>query len=113
MDVAGILGGRQRGLDVGSHCSCGWGGCGWSRAWIRMALLERDHPEASARAFVAADNSAATIDNGASTLGEGDSTASIAHCNDGQEGGQCKAKDDVSISGGSWQLWEIESASVC
>ncbi len=82
------------------------------RAWIRMALLEWDHPEASARAFVAADNSVATIHNGASDLGEGDSTAGVAHCNDGQEGVQCKARDDVSISGGGWQLWEIESASV-
>ena len=43
MDVVGVLGGRQCGLDVGSHCSCGWGGCGWLRAWIRMALLEQDH----------------------------------------------------------------------
>jgi hypothetical protein len=77
-----------------------------------MALLEWDHPEASARAFVAADDSAATIHNGASNLGEGDSTASVAHCNDGQEGVQCKARDDVSISGGGWQLWEIKSASV-
>jgi hypothetical protein len=77
-----------------------------------MALLERDHPEASARAFVAADDSAATIHNGASDLGEGDSTAGIAHFNDGQEGVQCKARDDVSISGGGWQLWEIKSASV-
>ncbi len=65
-----------------------------------MALLERDHPEASARAFVTADDSAATIHNGASNLGEGDSTAGVAHCNDGQEGVQCKARDDVSISGG-------------
>jgi hypothetical protein len=77
-----------------------------------MALLERDHPEASARAFVAADNSAAMIHDGASNLDEGDSTAGVAHCNDGQEGVQCKARDDVSISGCSWQLWEIESTSV-
>ncbi len=77
-----------------------------------MALLERDHPEACALAFVAADDSAATIHNGASNLGEGDSTANIAHCNDGQEGVQCKARDDVSISDGGWQLWEIKSASV-
>ncbi len=112
MDVAGVLGGRQRGLDVGSHCSCGWVGCGWLRAWICMALLEWDHPEASACAFRATDYSAATIHDGASNLGEGDSTAGIAHCNDGQEGVQCKARDDVIISGGSWQLWEIESASV-
>jgi hypothetical protein len=55
MDVAGVLGGRQRGFNIGSHGSCGWGGCSWVRAWIRMALLERDHPEASACAFVAAD----------------------------------------------------------
>jgi hypothetical protein len=112
MDVAGILGGRGRGLDVGSHCSCGWGGCGWLRAWICMALLERDHPEASARTFVAADDSVARIHDGASDFGEGDSTASVAHCNNGQEGVQCKARDDVSISDGGWQLWEIESASV-
>jgi hypothetical protein len=82
------------------------------RAWIRMALLERDHPEASARAFVAADDSAATIHDGASDLGEGDSTAGVAHCNDGQEGVRCKARDDVSISGSGWQLREIKSASV-
>ncbi len=82
------------------------------RAWFRMALLERDHPEASERAFVAADDSAATIHDGASNLGEGDSTAGVAHCNDGQEGGGCKARDDVSISGSGWQLWEIKSASV-
>ncbi len=77
-----------------------------------MALLERDHPEASAHAFVAADDSAATIHDGASDLGEGDSTAGVAHCNDGKEGVQCKARDDVSISGSGWQLWEIKSASV-
>jgi hypothetical protein len=71
------------------------------RAWICMVLLERDHPEASARAFV---DSAAMIHNGASNLGEGDSTAGVAHCNNGQEGVQCKARDDVSISGGGWQL---------
>ncbi len=82
------------------------------RAWFRMALLERDHPEASAHAFVAADDSAATIHDGASNLGEGDSTASIVHCNDGQEGVQSKARDDVSIYCGGWQLWEIKSASV-
>jgi hypothetical protein len=112
MDVVGVLGGRQRGLDVGSHCSCGWGVCGWWCAWIRMALLEQDHPEASALAFVAADDSAATIHDAASNLGEGDSTAGVAHSNNGQEGVQCKARDDVSISGGGWQLWEIKSASV-
>jgi hypothetical protein len=77
-----------------------------------MALLERDHPEASVRAFVAADDSAAAIPNGASNLGEGDSTAGIAHCSDRQERVRCKARDDVSISGGGWQLWEIKSASV-
>jgi hypothetical protein len=112
MDVAGVLGSRQRGLYVGSHCSCGWGGCGWLRAWICMALLERDHPEASVHAFVVADNSAATIHDGASNLREGDSTGGVAHCNNEQEGVQCKARDDVSISGGSWQLWEIKSAGV-
>ncbi len=101
MDVAGVLGGRQRGFNVGSHVSCGWGSCSWVSAWIGMALLEWDHPEASAHAFVAADDSVAMIHNGASDLGEGDSTASVAHCNDGQEGVQCKARDDVSISGGS------------
>ena len=77
-----------------------------------MALLERGHLEASAHAFVAADDSVATIHDGVSNLGEGDSTAGVAHCNDGQEGVQCKARDDVSISGGGWQLWEIKSASV-
>ncbi len=112
MDVAGILGGRRHGFNVGNHGSCGWGGCSWVHAWFCMALLERDHPEASARAFVAADDSVATIHNNASNIGEGDSTAGIAHCNDGQEGVQFKARDDVSISGGSWQLWEIKSASV-
>ncbi len=69
-----------------------------------MALLELDHPEASAHAFVAADDSAATIHDRASDLDEGDSTAGIAHCSDRQEGVQCKARDDVSISGGGWQL---------
>ncbi len=112
MDVAGVLGGRQRGFNVGSHGSCGWGGCSWVRAWFHMALLEQDHLEASASAFMAADDSAATIHNGASNLGEGDSTAGIAHCKDGQEGMRCKARDDVSISGGGWQLWEITSASL-
>jgi hypothetical protein len=29
MDVAGILGSRQRGFDIGSHCRCGWGVSGW------------------------------------------------------------------------------------
>jgi hypothetical protein len=61
---------------------------------------------------MAADNSAVTIHDGASDLGKGDSTAGVAHCNDGQEGVQCNARDDVSISGGGWQLWEIKSASV-
>ncbi len=103
MDVAGVLGGRQRGFNVGSHGSCGSGGCSWVRAWFRMALLEQDHP---------ADDSAAMIHDGASNLGEGDSTAGVAHCNDGQEGVRYKARDDVSISGGGWQLWEIKSASV-
>jgi hypothetical protein len=46
-------------------------------------LLEWDHPEASARAFVATDDSAAMIHDGASDLGEGDGTAGIAHCNNG------------------------------
>ncbi len=77
-----------------------------------MTLLEWDHLEASARAFVATDNSAAMIHDGASNLGEGEGTASIAHCNDRQEGVRCKARDDVGISGSSWQLWEIKSASV-
>ncbi len=77
-----------------------------------MTLLEWDHPEASARAFVATEDSAATIHNGASDLGEGDGTAGIAHCNDGQDGVQCKARDDVGISGSGWQLGEIKSASV-
>jgi hypothetical protein len=77
-----------------------------------MTLLERDYLEASAHAFVATDNSAATIQDGASNLGESDGTASIAHCNDGQEGVQCKARDDVGISGSCWQLREIKSASV-
>ncbi len=86
MDVAGVLSGRRRGFNVGGHGSCGWGGCSWVRARFSMALLERDHPGASALAFVAADDSAATIHNGASNLGEGDSTAGIAHWNDGQEG---------------------------
>ncbi len=48
----------------------------------------------------------------ASNLGEGDGTAGIAHCNDGQEGVRCKARDDVGISGSGWQLKEIKSASV-
>ena len=69
-----------------------------------MTLLEWDHPEASAHAFVATDNSAATIHDGASNLGEGDGTAGIAHCNDKQEGVQCKARDDVGISGSSCSL---------
>ncbi len=77
-----------------------------------MALLERGHLEASAHAFVAADDSVATIHDGVSNLGEGDSTAGVAHCNDGQKVVQCKARDDVSISGGGWQLWETKSASV-
>ncbi len=77
-----------------------------------MTLLEWDHPEASVRACVATDDSAATIHDGASNLGEGDGTACIAHCNDGQEGVQCKARDDVGISGSGWQLGEIKSASV-
>jgi hypothetical protein len=84
----------------------------FSASGFFSSLLERDHPEASARAFVAADDSAATIHDGASNLGEGDSTAGIAHCNGRQEGVRCKARDGVSISGGSWQLWEIKSASV-
>jgi hypothetical protein len=46
-------------------------------------LLEWDHPEASVRAFVATDDSAAMIHDGASDFGEGDGTAGIAHCNDG------------------------------
>jgi hypothetical protein len=112
MDVAGVLGGRRCGFNVGSHGSCGWGGCSWVRAWFLMALLEQDHPETSVCAFVAADDSVATIHNGASDLGEGDSTAGVAHCNDGQVEVQCKARDDVSISCGGWQLWEIKSASV-
>ncbi len=78
-----------------------------------MTLLEWDRPEASACAFVATDNSAATIHNGASHLGEGEGTAGIAHCNNGQEGVGCKARDDVGISGSGWQLWKIKSASVC
>ncbi len=82
-----------------------WSGVEWSG-------VEWDHPEASACAFVATEDSAATIHNGASNLGEGDCTASISHCNNGQEGVQCKARDDVGISGSSWQLGEIESASV-
>ncbi len=77
-----------------------------------MTLLEWDHPEASVHAFVATDDSAATKHNGASNLGEGDGTAGIAHCNDGQEGVRCEARDDVGISGSGWQFWEIESASV-
>ncbi len=77
-----------------------------------MTLLEWDHPEASACAFVATDDSAAMIHDGTSDLGEGDGTAGIAHCNNGQEGVQCEARDDVGISGSGWQLWEIESASV-
>ncbi len=115
MDVAGILGGRQRGLDIGSHCRCGWGICGWYGVeWtgVEWSGVEWDHPEASARAYVATDNSAATIHNGASDLGEGDGTASIAYCNNGQEGVQCKARDDVGISGSGWQHGEIKSASV-
>ncbi len=64
------------------------------------------------RAFVATDDSAATIHNGASDCGEGDGTAGIAHCNDGQEREQCKARNDVGISGSGWQLGEIKSASV-
>jgi hypothetical protein len=77
-----------------------------------MTVLEWDHPEASAHAFVATDNSAATIHDRASDLGEGDGTAGIAHCNDRQEEVQCKARDDVGISGSGWQLGEIKSASV-
>ena len=46
-------------------------------------LLEWDHPEASVRAFVATDDSVATIHDGASDLGEGDGTAGFAYCNDG------------------------------
>ncbi len=83
------------------------------RAWFCMALLERNHPEASAHASVAADDSAVMIHNGASDLGESDSIAGVAHCSDGQEGVRCKARDDVSISGSGWQLWEIKSANVC
>ncbi len=45
--------------------------------------MEWDHPEASAHAFVATDNSLAMIHDGASNLGEGEGTAGIAHCNDG------------------------------
>ncbi len=81
-------------------------------AWFRMALLERDHLEASVCAFVATDDSATMIHGGASNLDKSYNTASVAHCNNGQEGVQCKARDDVSISGGGWQLWEIKSASV-
>ncbi len=77
-----------------------------------MTLLEWDHPEVSVRAFVATDDSAATIHDGASDLGEGDGTAGIAHCNNGQEGMGCKARDDVGIYGSGWQLWDIQSASV-
>ncbi len=61
---------------------------------------------------MATDDSAATIYDGAPNLGEGDGTAGIAHCNDGQEGVQCKSRDDVGTSGGGCQLWKIE-VQVC
>jgi hypothetical protein len=48
-----------------------------------MTLLEWDHPEASARAFVATDTSAATIHDGASDLGEGDGTAGVDNARPG------------------------------
>jgi hypothetical protein len=89
-----------------------WLGSLWLVMYLYLYGGTIQRPVSSVRAFVATDNSVATIHDGASNLGEGDGTAGIAHCNDGQEGVRCKARDDVGISGSGWQLWEIKSASV-
>ncbi len=74
MDIAGILGGRGSGINVGRHGNgrlevSWWGAC---------IFRERDHPEAHPCAFVTADDGTATIDDCASNFGEVDGAPSIA-----------------------------------
>ncbi len=65
MDIAGILGGRVSGIDVGHH---GNGrlevGC-----WRACIFRERDYPEARPCAFVTEDNGTVMIDDCASNFG--------------------------------------------
>ncbi len=74
MDIAGILGGRGSGINVGNH-SNGRLEVSWWRACI---FGERDHPEASPYAFVTADDGTAAIDDRASNFGEVYGATSIA-----------------------------------
>ncbi len=74
MDIAGILGGRGSGTNVGCHGN-GRLGAGWWRVCI---FGERDHPEAPPCAFVTADNGMATIYDRTSNFGEVDGAPCIA-----------------------------------
>ena len=68
MDIAGILGGRGSGINVGRH---GNGRFEVSR-WRACIFGERDHQEARPCAFVTADDGTATIDDRTSNFGEVD-----------------------------------------
>ncbi len=74
MVIAGILGGRGSGNDVGHHgnrrLEVGW--------WRACIFGERDHPEARPCTFVTADNCMATIDDCTSNFGEVDGATCIA-----------------------------------
>jgi hypothetical protein len=74
MNIAGILGGRESGINVGCH-DYGRLGDGW---WGICIFGERDHPEACPSAFVTADNGTATIDDRASNFGEVDGATCVA-----------------------------------
>ncbi len=74
MDIAGILGSRGSGIDVGRH-----GNGRLKVSWWRACIIgERDHPVARPCAFVTADDGMAMIDDRTSNFGEVDNATCIA-----------------------------------
>jgi hypothetical protein len=74
MDIIGILGGGESGINVG-HRGNGRLEVGWWRACI---FGERDHREAHPCAFVTAYDGTATIDDRTSNFGEVDGAPCVA-----------------------------------
>ena len=112
VDVSGIFGGRQCGVNVGGDCK------GRFSSWVCMftsmlvcrldvGVLKEHHPQACLGALVSTDDCPAAIYNGAIDLCEGHCASRVAHDNNGEKGVGCQAKDDMGCSCASWEILHV------
>jgi len=113
VDESRILGRGGRCFNVGGNCSgqdIGGHGGGGVKRWRRVG--ERDHPQASAGAFVGTQNRASTIGNGAANFREVNIAAGIAERDDRKQGVGRQVRDDVGMARGGWEHGNVQRARV-